>query len=127
MLLIYIINLSPHSPNGPPHTPRVSRMMCPCRDSSALTKLGEGLSPKVRPRGMIGINDSPQVCDKLTPYLKGVTHDPVVECASFRGRNGVGGGLVVPGCAPYARGTEEGLAKSRSILNELVAVVIDEG
>ncbi len=92
-----------------------------------MTKLGKGLSPKVRPRGMIGINDSPQVGDKLAPYLKGVTHNPVVECASFRRRNGVGGGLVVPECAPDAGRSKEGLAKSRSVLNELVAVVIDEG
>ena len=33
----------------------------------------------------------------------------------------------MPGCAPDARGAEEGLAASRSILNELVTVVIDEG
>ena len=76
---------------------------------------------------MISINDSPQVGDKLAPYLIGVTHDPIVECAPFRGRNGVRGGLVVPGCAPDAGGSEEGLAKPRSILNEPVAMVIDEG
>ena len=82
-MLILLSNSSPHSPNSPPHTPRVSRMMCPYRDPGALTKLGEGLSPKVRPRAMIRINDSPQVGDKLAPDLKGVTHDPVVEGASF--------------------------------------------
>ena len=76
---------------------------------------------------MISINDSPQVGDKLAPDLIGVTHDPIVECAPFRGRNGVRGGLAVPGCAPDAGGSEEGLPTSRSVLNEPVAVVIDEG
>ena len=33
----------------------------------------------------------------------------------------------MPGCAPDSGGSEEGLAASRSILNEPVAVVIDEG